>query len=70
MSSSKDVQEYAETALVTIHAIKLVITGNPVNSCLTSTLYKTHHGPVIAPFSVQILKCLLLFLLATLEVPY
>ena len=26
-------------------------------------LYKTYHGPVIASFSAQILKCLLLFLL-------
>ena len=41
-----------------------------MNSCLTFTFYKTHHGPVIAPFSVQILKCTLLFLLATLDVPY
>ena len=33
-------------------------TGNPVNSCLTSTMNKTHHGPVISPFSEEILKCL------------
>ena len=55
--------------LANIHAIEHVVTENPVNSCLTSTLYKTHHGPVIAPFSAQILKCPLFFLLATL-VPY
>ena len=43
---------------------------NPVNSCFTSTLYESHHGPVIAAFSVQILKFLLLFLLSTPEVAY
>ena len=47
--------------LATIHVIYLILTGNPVNSSLTSTSYKNHHGPVIAPFSAQILKCLLLF---------
>ena len=47
-----------------------VVTENPVNSFLTYTLYKTHHGPAIAPFSVQILNCPLLFLLAALDVPY
>ena len=56
--------------LATMHAVQLAIAGNPVNSCLTFILYKTHHGPLIAPFSVQILKCLLLFLLAALEVLY
>ena len=60
-------KSYAETAS---HRHELVVTGDPLNSCLTSTLYKTHRGPVIASFSVQILKCLLLFLLATLDVPY
>ena len=39
--------------------IYLVTTGNPVNSCLTSIKVKIQHEPVIAPFSVQILKCLL-----------
>ena len=35
-----------------------------------SALDKTHHGPVIAPFSAQILKYPLLFLLAMLDVSY
>ena len=25
-------------------------TGNPINSCLTPSMDKTHHGPVIALF--------------------
>ena len=25
-------------------------TGNPINSCLTPNMDKTHHGPVIALF--------------------
>ena len=50
--------------------LNLCAIGNSVNSCLTSTLDKIHHGPVIAPFSVQTLKYLLFFLLATLDVSY
>ena len=42
-------------AKFTIH---LVTTGNPMNSCLTSTVDKTQYGSIIT-FSVQILKCLL-----------
>ena len=44
-------------------AIKLVVstiqlaTGNSVNSSLTSTMDKTYHGPVTAPFSEETLKC-------------
>ena len=33
--------------------IHVVTTGNTVNSCLTSTVVKIHHEPVIAPFSAQ-----------------
>ena len=36
--------------------IQLVTTGNPVNSYLTSTVGKTHHGLVIASFSMQLLQ--------------
>ena len=36
--------------------IQLVTTGNPVNSYLTTTADKTHHGPVIALFSVQLMQ--------------
>ena len=42
-------------------AIPHVTIGNPKNSCLISTVDKTHYGPITAPFSVQILKCLLQF---------
>ena len=35
------------------YTIQLVTTGNPVNFYLTSTVDKTHHGSVIALFSVQ-----------------
>ena len=38
--------------------IKLIATGNPANSCVTFTLDKALHGPVIAPFAVQVLRCL------------
>ena len=51
-------------------SLNLCATGNLVNSCLTSILDKTRHGPVIAPFSVQTLKYLLFFLLAMLDVSY
>ena len=47
--------------LPTIHAIELVATVNPANSCFTFTMDKTHPGLVIAPFYVQILKGLLAF---------
>ena len=52
-------KSYAELSI--IHVIYLVATGNPVNSYLTFTLDETHHGPVIAPFAMQALKCLLQF---------
>ena len=35
------------TSLTILHPTELV---------LTSTVNRTHHGPVIAPFSVQVLK--------------
>ena len=54
--------------LANMHTIYLVVTENPVNSSLTSTLYKTHQRPVITPSSAQILKFPLFFLLATLDV--
>ena len=38
------------------YPIQLVTTGNPVNSYFFSTVDKIHHGPVIAPFSVQLLQ--------------
>ena len=44
------------TSLPILHPTELVATGNPVNSYLTSTVNRTHHRPVIAPFPVQVLK--------------
>ena len=44
------------TSLTILHPTELAATGNPVNSYLTSTVNRTHHGQVIAPFSVQVLK--------------
>ena len=43
---------------ITNYIIQLVTTVNTVN-CLISTVDKTHHRPVITPFSVQMLKCLM-----------
>ena len=43
------------------YTIHFFTTGNPVNFYLTSTVDKTHHKPIIVPFSVQILKYLLHF---------
>ena len=61
----------AEIANITCHLTWLSLHyENPVNSCFTATLSKIHHGPVIAPFSVQILKFLLLLPLSTVEVLY
>ena len=47
------------------YTIQPVTTEDPINSCLTFTKDKTNHRPVIAPFSVQILKHLLNCFLAT-----
>ena len=55
-SPSKDVKTFlikemqTNSQLRTIHAIELVATVNPVNSFLTSTMNKTHHGLIIGPF--------------------
>ena len=49
--------------LVTIQ----LATGNPVDYWLTSTVDKTHHGLVIAPFSKEILKRLQKNFLAMLD---
>ena len=44
------------------YTIQLDTTGKPVFSYLTSTVDKTHHGPIITPFSAKILKYLQQFL--------
>ena len=36
--------------------MQLVTNGNPVNSNLTFAVDKTHHGAVIAHFSLQFLQ--------------
>ena len=64
-SPSKDVKtSFIENLCCNIasYTIQLVTTGNPVNYYVTSIVDKTHHGPVIAPFSMKILKDLLQFL--------
>ena len=38
------------------YPIQLVTNGNPVNFYLTSTVDKTHHGAVLDPFSVRLVK--------------
>ena len=38
---------------------RLVTAGKSVNSYFTFTVDKTHHGPVIAPFSMQLLQLFL-----------
>ena len=43
-----------------LNPIELVTSGISVNYYLASTVYKTHHGQVIAPFSVQVLQFFLL----------
>ena len=58
---SKDIWKNFSLASYTI---QFATTGNTVNSYLTSTVDKTHHELVIAPFSVQVLK----FFLALSEV--
>ena len=50
------------------YIIQLVITNNPANSYLTSTVDKTHHGPVIAPFLVVLFEMSSSLLLTTKEV--
>ena len=63
-SPLKDIKTFFTKELcchIASYNIQLVTTGNPVNSYLTSTVDKTYNGPVIVPFSVQILKCLLQF---------
>ena len=40
------------------YTIQLVTTGDPVNSYLTSTADKTHHGLVVTLFSVELLQFL------------
>ena len=48
--------------------VKFVVTWKPVNSFLTSTVDKTKHMPVIAPFSVYVLcKMSSLIFLAILD---
>ena len=42
--------------LLASYTIQFATTANTVNSYLTSTVDKTHHELVIAPFSVQVLK--------------
>ena len=51
-SPSKDIETFSTKDLrcLAICRIQLVTTGNPVNSYLTSTVDKTHHGQVIALF--------------------
>ena len=51
------------------YIIRLVTTDNPVNYYLTSTVDKTHHGPVIASFSVFLFEMSSALLLAMREVP-
>ena len=63
-SPSKDVKKFLIKNLcchIASFTIQFVITENPVNSSITFSVNKTHHGPVIDPFSVKILKCPLQF---------
>ena len=58
-SPSKDLKTFFIKDLcchVANYIIQVVITGNPVNSYLIYTKDKTHHGPVVATFSVKLLK--------------
>ena len=76
MSPSKDVDTFFIIELCYYIAIvsssllptTLITIDNPVNSYLTCTVDKTHHGLVIAPFSVLIFKMSFAILLAMPEV--
>ena len=76
MSPSKDVNTFFIIELCCYIAIvsssllptTLITIDNPVNSYLTSTVDKTHYGPVIAPFSVLIFEMSFAILLAMPEV--
>ena len=57
-SSSKDIKALFIKYKDLCYSIPSNTTGNPVNSYLTTTADKTHHGPVIALFSVQLLQFL------------
>ena len=76
MSPSKDVKTFFiielrfYIAIVSSSVLPTTLTtiDNPVNFYLTSTVNKTHHRPVIAPFSVLIFEMSSAILLAMLEV--
>ena len=61
-SQSKDIKNFfIKEFCPHIASYQYHLTGNPVNSCLISTVGKTHYGPVISFFPVKILECLLQF---------
>ena len=76
MSPSKDLKTFFIIELccyITIVLSRLLPTNlttidNPVNSYLTFTVYKTHHGPVVAPSASFIFEMSSEIVLAMLEV--
>ena len=58
-SLSKDAETFFIKVLYCyVIATIYLATGNPIISWLTTTINKINHGPVIAPSSEEILKCL------------